>query len=322
MSRTGRTVIAATLIGVLAALVAPVAAHAVDVPTAAITSPTAGSVLTGPPTVLAHGDIPVALPSTAVAITLLVDGLDLASPESPTSCPGQPDDHRCDASIPWSIDGLSGRHTLQVRFDTSAGSVLSSVVTVYVRTGVAVSLTLPTVKTGHSVTGRGRVTSTASGAAIAGAKVTVRLVPASGAARTIVLTTNATGYVAWTYTPKYKTSVVATASPGLWWLGGRSSSFHAVTGISRCTWTHRVSHTRRATGECHLLRPPARATVKLQVFSQGYWVDLSGTKSMKKAKVPFWVKARVPITVKFRVVFVSCPLYSTTNSRAMRIRFT
>lgn len=322
MSRTGRTAVALAVLGMVAALVAPGTAHAADAPTVAIASPSAGAVLTAPPTVLVHGSIPVGLSSTALSIALLVDGVELTSPESPTDCQVQVDDHQCDASVPWSIDGLSGRHTLQARFVTSTDTVLSTVVTVYVRTAVAVSLTLPSVRTGHSVTGRGRVTSTASGAAIPGAKVTVRLVPASGAARTITLATNATGYFAWTYSPRYKTSVVATASPGLWWLGGRQGSFHAVTAVSRCTWTHRVSHTRRATGECHLLRPPATAKVKLQAYSQGYWFDVSATRSVKKAKVVFWVRAKVPLTAKVRVVFVSSPLYSATNSRAMRIRFT
>ena len=234
-------------------------------PTVVLTAPAAGATVLGVVAVAATGTIPSGEVDTPRALQLVVDGLPVgvAQPCDPTS-------NACTGVLPWDTSGLSGTHTLAVRFDTAEVSVLSSpsavVVALPAPTRLLVSQVRP-VHRGQKATVSGHLLRAGTSTGVRGGRVSVTFGPGSSSAVTVTTTTGTGGAFA-VHDPRpvlrnTRYTVQAEAADG----GTTTRGLVPVLAPLSCSVPAHVQHAERATVVCSAPGLPVGTTVALGIGS-------------------------------------------------------
>ena len=307
------------------------ASAAPQAPSVSISVPGAGTGTTG---VVGPGPVDVhAAASTVTGTTTYPSSLDLivdgntGAPATSVPCTGTTYD--CSGVLTWSTAGLYGSHTLAVRVTATTGcetvttacSTLSSALAVKVAAPTAVALTaLKVVRSGTTVTVKGRVTVPLSklGAAAMTVKVTGR--PAVGTAISRTVATTSTGYFAAAFRVSTTTVFTAQALTTGWYLPSSTVLRQYVAGVPTC----RLSATTVKRGvrdvmTCRLASLPSGTAVTVQYAYAGKWRTLVSAKSRSGAAyLGFAMRSRG--TWSLRVVIGSNKVYYTSVSSTLRLR--
>jgi hypothetical protein len=305
---------------------APPQAPAVSISVAGAGAGTSGVV--GPGSVDVHAAASTVTGTTTYpsSLDLIVDG-NTASPATSVPCSGTTYD--CGGVLTWNTAGLFGAHTIAVRVNATTGcetvvgacSKLSSALAVKVAAPTTSVLTpLTVVRSGTTVTVRGRVTVPLSklGASAMTVKVTGR--PAVGSAFARTVTTTSTGTFSAAFRVSTTTVFTAQALTTGWYLPSTTAVRQYVSGVPACRLAATtVKRGVRDVMTCRLASLPTATSATLQYLYAGTWRTLVATKSTA-GTVSFGFAMRSRGTWSLRVVIGSNRVFSTSVSSALRLR--
>lgn len=288
----------------------------------AVTSPHAGSAVARQRTVdvVATGGIPADSSATVAGIALYLDG----HYKTVFSCVGQPDDHTCTATFPWTTTGLAGGHVLStVLTDSTGATVASAPVRVFVRTVPKVEITVPTVRTGTTATAR-VVVRAEDGRTIPGVALTVTFTPPHliGPPRVYHVTTARTGGIQWKVPVRTTSTVKATIdAPGPWWSVWTGHGLSEAIPHYSCAWTHTARLSGYATVTCSEPYIPKGIWSALQVQQRSTWRRIGQTSSVPHSWT-YHVRSTTRSTYYVRMLLSNSPYWASLFTAPMRITFT
>jgi len=167
----------------------------------------------------------------------------------------------------------------------------------------------------------GRVTALVNRSAVAGVKVKVVLVPASGHAKTLYVRTNARGFFSVAFKPRLNTTVKATLVPPSYY--GASHTFTKVKVRPRatCTVGPTVRHNRLDTGSCTIPNLAKGTKLTLQYALRGHWYTI-GVGVSHGTTVPFSFRLAARGDYLIRVVLGASKAFVASSTPSLKVTVT